>query len=87
MKINKDFEISCDAYQWTVTQWSDGMNKKTSKPTRSAKKTFHGNIVQACEQVLFKSAKNINSVSEIVSAIYNAKEDILCAIEDLRGDA
>ena len=82
MKINENFELNYDGC-WTVVEWKDGFKTVDGErvPTRTIRKSYYSDLVNACGCILDRSAGNACSESRnIIDAVKHAKKDIHEAI-------
>ena len=68
IRINDDYIIKADKYQWIVQSYRDGLSKN-KQPIRTKRETYHGTLLQACQWILNDSAKSCDSVQELVNKI------------------
>ncbi len=80
MKINEDFEVERDAYQWILTQWRDGINPKTKEPTRSKRQTYHATLEQVCGVIVERQCGQCESLSEIIALMKDVKQALMGSI-------
>ena len=69
IKINNDYTIKSDKYQWIVESFRDGLSKKDKQPIRSKSETYYGTLLQACQWILNDSAKECDSVQALVNKL------------------
>lgn len=84
IKINDNFEITSDKYQWILTQWSDGIGKKgenKGKPIRVKRESYYGRVDQACNEIVNREAKNCETLAELSHLFKNAVAELTGYVE------
>ena len=81
MKINDDFEMKRDNYQWILTHWKDGIKPKTKEPTRTPRITYHATIEQVASVIVERTAGECGSLQEIVELMAGVKSFLVQKIE------
>ena len=85
MKINDDFEMRRDKYQWILTHWTDGVGKKgdnKGKPIRVKRETYHPNIDQVCREVLDRELGKCETLADIPKYLEKAVSELTDYVEE-----
>ena len=82
IRINNRFEIDRDKYCWHLIEWRDGIGKgkNEGKPIRTSHTTYHANLTQVCNEVIERSAGNVDSLAAIPAMLEQVKGELLEAI-------
>jgi hypothetical protein len=73
IKLNDQFEIHRDSYNWILVEWRDGFNKD-GEPTITGKNSYHPNLKMISRYLLDEQAKDCESLQEIIDLFDNAVE-------------
>ena len=73
IKINENMEIKRDNYQWILTEWRDGFNEKTQKPTRNARTTYHATFEQVAGVVVERACGECESLEGLKALVTSCK--------------
>jgi RNA binding exosome subunit len=77
--INSRFEFERQQYCWNLYEWKDGINKK-DEVVRTKTTTYHGNLMQICNEVIDRSAGDAESLQGIMEVVGTASADLLVAV-------
>ncbi|MFA5299663.1 MAG: hypothetical protein WC389_15855 [Lutibacter sp.] len=78
MKLDKNYSIEKDAYNWILRYESiGGINKKTGKPIVTKNETYHGALKFALFAYLDSVLNPSSDIKELLSAINEAETRII----------
>ncbi len=85
IRINNRFEIDRDRYCWHLTEWRDGIGKgkNEGKPIRTSQTTYHASLIQICDEVMDRSAGNVDSLAAIPAMLQANRQELLEAIKEI----
>ncbi len=76
MKINENYSVSKDSYNWILTFCSEGdINPKTGSPTVTTKITYHPTLEQVLNKFIDEAADG-DDMLQILHQIKEARKDI-----------
>lgn len=84
MKINEEFSIKKDKYNFILVRTSKGINPDTNKPFSSESNKYYPTIELACLAVISDGIET-ESMQTIIDTITQAKTDVLEAIKAAKG--
>jgi hypothetical protein len=79
IKINDRFEFERQEHCWNLYEWKDGINKK-DEVIRTKTTTYHGNLMQICNEVIDRTAGDADSMQEIKDLIESARAECTSAM-------
>jgi len=86
IKINDQFSVERDKYQWLLHETKDGMSK-LGEPIKVTRTTYHAKLKQCCNEVSERMMGECESVQEIKKAL----NDFVVQIDNIslfeRGDS
>ena len=82
IKVNDDFEIRTDPYNWILDEWFDGKDKEGNL-RRQKRTTFHANLEQICGVIIDRSASKCESLDEIIHLLKNCIEVLKVNVESI----
>ena len=84
IKINDDFEMYRDKYQWILMHWTDGVGKKgenKGKTIRVKSESYHGSIEQTCRVILDREIGKCETLADIPKYLENAVSELTGYVE------
>jgi hypothetical protein len=72
IKINDKFVIDQDLYSWTLTYNYAGKDKDGNNKQQS-KQTYHANLKQVASCIINYSAKECESMNQLITMLNNAE--------------
>ena len=85
IRVNDDFFLVPDSYNWTVEHWRSGESKREpGKKTRRAIYKHYSTLEQACMYILNETPKKEDTISDVIFAISESKREIVAAIGELK---
>ena len=86
IKINDQFSVERDKYQWLLHDTKDGISKK-GEPIKVTRTTYHPKLEQCCSKISERMMGECESVQEIKKAL----NDFVVQIDNIslfeRGDS
>lgn len=84
VKINDDYDIKRDKFQWILTHWTDGVGKagdNKGKPIRVKRESFHASVTQICREILDRELGNCETVADMRNLLENAVSELTGYVE------
>jgi len=82
IKYNDRFEFTRDKYQWILTEWKDGVSRKTKKPIRAKRTTYHGNIEQICNTIIDRSLDACEDLQELMDHLKRTRSQLKARLDE-----
>ena len=76
IKLNDEFSLEKDKYQWILIRNFIGFNKRTKEATESSEQTYHRTLEQVSAYVLEQSGKVSESLEGVVEAYQKAVDSV-----------
>jgi len=87
IKINKDFSVSHDPYNWTLVQFRDAVNKVTGEKYRKEHPTYYPTLEKTCVAFIDKSCKEAKDIDNVLDTIAQAKKEITIMCEGIKKES
>lgn len=84
IKVDERFEFERDTYGWKLHEWSEGVNPKTQKPTRTKRTTYHSSVEQVCKALLDRHVASANNIREVLYFLAQGEMRLIEAINEAR---
>lgn len=85
MKLDKDYSIKRDQYCWMLVYEHTGdINPETNKPTKTIKRTYHGNIKQAIDKYIDNQLIPCEDILEVKKKLEELNQNIILLTEMLK---
>ena len=83
IKINDEFSMDRDKYQWILHQTYMGRNKITGEPKPQSRQTYYSRIDQIAKAIIDKSLKRCDTAEDILSYLSSAEAIVTKDLEEL----
>ena len=87
VKINDDFSVSHDPYNWTLIHFRDAVNKTTGEKCKREFPTYYPTLEKTCTAFIDKSCKGAKSVEEVLDTIARAKKEVAVMCEGIKKES
>jgi len=84
IKINNQFSITGDSYNWVVQEWYDGKDKNGNHK-RQHKDSYYSSLSHALKIISEKSLLGCESAEEILDRLEKFNAEVLSALGDFEG--
>jgi len=75
IRINDQFSVERDKYQWLLHETKDGMSK-LGEPIKVTRTTYHAKLKQCCNEISERMMGECESVQEILAMLEAFGEQI-----------
>lgn len=87
IKLNDSFSFKVDHHGYRLTQTYDTVNPKTKEPCKATVDTFHANLQQLAEKIVFLSGENVSgNLDDLKAAWFTCVADIRKALKEKVND-